>query len=172
MYTVNEINVIIQSYKLLYGENPNMEYLTSELSSWITKSLYRIKDNPMTRPLAVTILLSKYDYDHKKTILCQVDNTGYISEPINSIVGGCITSNENSQILKIINEKNNHSLIDQRKYLSEKIQDIVNILEDNHNDNHYEICVINKDYNKSIMFTSDDERKDQIINKLINDSIT
>lgn len=86
-YLLNHKNILIQTHCLTYGEPPNLDSLGSELSEWMTRGMYMQREDPLSRPLAASLLIAAHDRDLKRNRLMQVDNSGYISDRRLSMLG-------------------------------------------------------------------------------------
>lgn len=93
-YLLNQMNVQIQNHCLTFGEPPNLDHLGSELSQWMTRGMYRGTEDPMSRPLAASLMIAMYDGDLKRNRLMQVDNTGYINDRRLAVLGALSESDK------------------------------------------------------------------------------
>lgn len=79
--TLSYLNLIVQSYHLNFGDTPNIDYMSSKLSSWITRGLYPNENDDediLSRPLAVSILLSSFDQIQNRIRIVKIENSGKI----------------------------------------------------------------------------------------------
>lgn len=87
VYITKEYFSFSQNHRLLFSETPSLDALSSHLSSWMTRGLYRNNNNdgersttPLTRSLAASILLTKFDEQLQKVRLACVDHTGFVAD--------------------------------------------------------------------------------------------
>lgn len=106
VYITKEYFSFSQNHRLLFAEAPSLDALSSHLSSWMTRGLYRNNNNdeensrpPLTRSLAASILLTKFDEKLKKVRLACVDHTGFVADYQHYMAGSISPAN-------IINIKN------------------------------------------------------------------
>ena len=59
-YVRNHLFQIIQQHRLLYGESPPLENLSSQMATWVTRGLYLDEEDPIARPLATSLLLVSF----------------------------------------------------------------------------------------------------------------
>ena len=102
-YLLEQINLIIQRHCQTYGEPPNLDSISAQMSRWVTRGLYRDKEDkqPISRPLASTVAIAAFDRQNKRNRLLQVDNTGLITERRVSITGA-ISNNARDKLLSVL----------------------------------------------------------------------
>mmetsp|Transcript_33223 Transcript_33223/g.48067 ORF Transcript_33223/g.48067 Transcript_33223/m.48067 type:complete len:279 (+) Transcript_33223:18-854(+) len=142
-YLRNEYCSYSQNHKLLYAENPPIDCLSSHLSQWITRGLYSEDDEDeirIARPLATSIMLSKYDDLLDKNRLVIIDNSGYIADYKHCITGSISPARQ----LQLQNSIVSNDIKDSIESLKQRIIEILDILESEETSNirRYEICLL------------------------------
>ena len=93
-YVTQEYFSFSQNHRLLYSEAPSLDALCSHLSSWMPRGLYRRSNYdgddsrvPLTRSLAASILLTKFDDKLQKIRLACVEHTGFVADYQHYMIG-------------------------------------------------------------------------------------
>jgi len=147
-YLRNEYCSFSQNHKLLYAENPPIDSVSSHLSQWITRGLYSDDHDDevrIARPLATSIMLSKYDDLMDKNRLSVIDNSGYIAD-YKHFIAGSISPARKLLIQSSISALSSDNMKDSVELLKQKIVEILDILESEETSNlrRYEICLLNR----------------------------
>ena len=160
----------IQLHRFKFGEIIPLYGLTQTLSTWITNCLYHDEDDgdedgdKMARPLAISVLLGKYNQWSKKCEIYNLETSGSITNDINIITIGSFTFRKENH-LSLLNIYNNETLgiIEKIKHLSGLL---MNHLHNDLDDNLYDIeyLIINKDGNN--YFNSQNDFNENI-NKIL-----
>ena len=131
---------LIQNHRFVFGESPSLENLSSQMSSWITRGLYTDREDPIERPLALSLLLSTYCAEENRAKLVLVENSGLVTDR-KYVVTGALSAVHRKQILSIIAESSTPVL--------SKVKQILNLLVvdgdgeyTNDGDAYFECCVV------------------------------
>ena len=128
-YILREYNSYSQTHRLLYSEAPPIDSLSSHLSRWITRGLYTDnEESRISRPLAASILITKYDEHQQRVRLTCVENTGHFAD-YKYFISGSISPTRKELIKSILS---NPSKIESKEIddLVSRIVNVLDILED------------------------------------------
>ena len=131
---------LIQNHRFIFGESPSLENLSSQMSSWITRGLYTDREDPIARPLALSLLLSSFCAEENRAKLILVENSGLVTDR-KYVVTGALSAVHRTQVLSIIAESSTPVL--------SKVKQILNLLVvdgdgdyTNDGDAYFECCVV------------------------------
>ena len=100
-YVRKHLYEVVANSMFQYGESPSLDYLGNKLSTWIVRGMYKIKKDTIARPLAVNVLLSKFDQIRNKPRLLQIQNSGIVSD-CEYVFVGSISAQTKSEIRRFI----------------------------------------------------------------------
>eukprot|EP01036_Dinobryon_divergens_P031036 gene31036-40373_t len=158
VYITKEYFSFSQNHRLVFAEAPSLDALSSHLSSWMTRGLYRNNNNdeensrpPLTRSLAASILLTKFDEKLQKVRLACVDHTGFVADyqhymagsisPANIInIKNCISTSPSPSSLSSSNWRRGEQDESCIQRFICKVVDVLNFLENNVDLNSNSCC--------------------------------
>lgn len=98
-------NEIIQESRLKYGEYPNLDKICRDLSIFLTKGFYPVNRNDVvSRPLAVSMVLSEYDISTDRAKMILLENSG-LSRDSSFVTLGMVSNVAHDKLHNLVNDE-------------------------------------------------------------------